>query len=36
MKPIDKLERSMNSLKNTVWFAVAVVVTFEIGKMIYG
>jgi|TARA_R110002074_G_C12411395_1_gene655087 uncharacterized protein YpuA (DUF1002 family) len=30
MKAIDKLERSMNSLRNTVIFCISVVVTIEI------
>ena len=36
LKPIDKLERSMNSMKNTVWFLVAVIITWEVGQLIYG
>lgn len=33
---MDKLERSMNRMKNTVYFLVAVVITFEVGKIFYG
>ena len=36
LKPIDKLERSMNQMKNLVWFLVAVITTWEVGQLIYG
>jgi len=36
MKPIDKLERSVNSMKNTVWFMVSFLIVWEVGKFFYG